>query len=535
MFLERARPHLRRHVRRPSLRGAVLGQRHRAVPGRRAHQHRLPLPRAAVGHRGRGLGLHALPEPVQRRVHGPRRARRARAARATTTTSTTAGCATRAAGATSRSRSEERITQPLRPRRRAPAPGDVGAGARRRRPRASRKAGAASRALVGGPDHQRGGLPAPAHLPRGARLAATSTRAPAARSRRRSRAGSRTPDLAAAVARHRPRLGRARARDATRSNEAPIFDLRLRKAVRRFGARLVVASSAPTALDGGATEVLRFAPGAAEALLRALQKALLESENGAGEAAARNGGAGAPAADESGGALPGHAGAGASSSPTIRLERARRASAEVDTQDLRDAAALLTQADNVVVVWGERLGLGERGAGALSRADRPGAAAGPRRGRRLGADRGPGRRPTAAACARSAACRDSARALPDTPIRADARRQARDCRGEVKAFYLLHSDPLRELPGQRAVGRGARRRPSFVVAHAAVPGRVGRAPRRRRLPGRVLRREGGHASRIPTAASSACGPRSGTPARCGWSGRCWLDLAAGSVSTCGGR
>jgi NADH-quinone oxidoreductase subunit G len=47
--------------------------------------------------------------------------------------------------------------------------------------------------------------------------------------------------------------------------EAPIIDLRIRKAVRRAGARLVVASSAPTALDGGASEVLRFAPGAGEA------------------------------------------------------------------------------------------------------------------------------------------------------------------------------------------------------------------------------------------------------------------------------
>ena len=35
----------------------------------------LPLPRPALGHRGRGLDLHPLPEPVQRQVHGPRRAR----------------------------------------------------------------------------------------------------------------------------------------------------------------------------------------------------------------------------------------------------------------------------------------------------------------------------------------------------------------------------------------------------------------------------------------------------------------------------
>ena len=39
----------------------------------------LPLPRAAVGHRGRRLGVHAVPRAVQRHAH---RARRARAARA---------------------------------------------------------------------------------------------------------------------------------------------------------------------------------------------------------------------------------------------------------------------------------------------------------------------------------------------------------------------------------------------------------------------------------------------------------------------
>ena len=47
------RPHLRRHARRPPVRGPVQRQHHRAVPGGRAHLDRLPLPRAALGHRGR--------------------------------------------------------------------------------------------------------------------------------------------------------------------------------------------------------------------------------------------------------------------------------------------------------------------------------------------------------------------------------------------------------------------------------------------------------------------------------------------------
>ncbi len=46
-------------------------------------------------------------------------------------------------------------------------------------------------------------------------------------------------------------------------NEMPILDLRLRKAIRRNGLKLVVASARPTALDGGAEEVERFAPGEA--------------------------------------------------------------------------------------------------------------------------------------------------------------------------------------------------------------------------------------------------------------------------------
>ena len=65
-------------------------------------------------------------------------------------------------------------------------------------------------------------------------------------------------------------------------NEAPILDLRVRKAMRRFGARLVVASSRPTALDGGRRGAsCASRRGRAEAFLRALQKALLETENGA--------------------------------------------------------------------------------------------------------------------------------------------------------------------------------------------------------------------------------------------------------------
>ena len=43
-------------------------------------------------------------------------------------------------------------------------------------------------------------------------------------------------------------------------HEMPILDLRLRKAVRRSGLRLSVASDRPSSLDGGAEETARYAP-----------------------------------------------------------------------------------------------------------------------------------------------------------------------------------------------------------------------------------------------------------------------------------
>ncbi len=91
------RPQLRRHLRRAPLHRALPRQHHRALPGRGPDLAHLPLPRAALGHRGRGLGLHPLPVPVQRQVHRPRRAGDAGAGPRQPRPSTTAGSATRAA------------------------------------------------------------------------------------------------------------------------------------------------------------------------------------------------------------------------------------------------------------------------------------------------------------------------------------------------------------------------------------------------------------------------------------------------------
>ena len=102
--------------------------------------------------------------------------------------------------------------------------------------------------------------------------------------------------------------------------------------------------------------MLRFAPGGAESLLRALQKALLEAERPDQRRRRRR----RRRPPRRRAATPRLAELLAEHS----LERLAE-TAEVDLTDLRDAAALLTQADNVVVIWGERLGWGERGAGAL--------------------------------------------------------------------------------------------------------------------------------------------------------------------------
>jgi NADH-quinone oxidoreductase subunit G len=55
---------------------------------------------------------------------------------------------------------------------------------------------------------------------------------------------------------------------------SPILDLRIRKAIRRNGARLVVATERPTALDGGAEAIARFAPGQASYFVGALTAAV---------------------------------------------------------------------------------------------------------------------------------------------------------------------------------------------------------------------------------------------------------------------
>jgi len=53
-------------------------------------------------------------------------------------------------------------------------------------------------------------------------------------------------------------------------HSSPILDLRIRKAMRRNGAKLVVATDRPTTLDGGAQATYRYTPGNATAVLSEL-------------------------------------------------------------------------------------------------------------------------------------------------------------------------------------------------------------------------------------------------------------------------
>jgi NADH-quinone oxidoreductase subunit G len=62
-------------------------------------------------------------------------------------------------------------------------------------------------------------------------------------------------------------------------HSSPILDLRVRKAIRRNGAKLVVATERPTALDGGAEAIARYAPGQAAHFVGELASAVGGSDN----------------------------------------------------------------------------------------------------------------------------------------------------------------------------------------------------------------------------------------------------------------
>ncbi len=149
-------------------------------------------------------------------------------------------------------------------------------------------------------------------------------------------------------------------------HDMPILELRIRKAVRRHGSDLLVATERPTALDGGAAvdssgclEAARYAPGEAARFLAGLAEAL----DGA-------------ATDESG------------------------------------FAAALKGAEDVAIVWGERIATGPGAESAVASLLRDRRAARRRRTSPAAACSRSRSPPTAAASARPAPTRTWAPAWP---------------------------------------------------------------------------------------------------------------------------
>ncbi|MGH2741022.1 MAG: NADH-quinone oxidoreductase subunit NuoG [Thermoleophilaceae bacterium] len=198
--------------------------------------------------------------------------------------------------------------------------------------RALERSGQRTAALVGGGATNEEGFLVQHLLREGLGSPHLDSRAAGRMSGTQARALAR-PDLSAKVS-DIDHAGAILVLDTELVDEAPILDLRVRKAVRRNHARVVVASSRPSTLDPNAAATVRFAPGAAEAGVGALASAL-----------------GSPRATGSVEAL---AGEGRVSGPGGAAADAVRAAAEV----LRDAG-------DVVVIWGERVASGKRGAQAL--------------------------------------------------------------------------------------------------------------------------------------------------------------------------
>jgi NADH-quinone oxidoreductase subunit G len=229
--------------------------------------------------------------------------------------------------------------------------------------------------------------------------------------------------------------------DAEPVDDAPILDLRLRKGVRRHGLKLAVASPHASSLDAGAALSVRYAPGAGAAFAAALAAAL------AGEGDVHG--------------LAGEAGA--------------------DAESVRELAALLSAAGTqetspngdgdppreVVVLWGERLTAGPGGPAAAQALLAIASALA--MGEALGA--GLLEIPTAA---NGRGLREAG-LLPNAgPGLSPPQQHGRDAHaiaealagGELAALYLLHCDPLRDLP-DRELWERALSSAGTVVAHSS--------------------------------------------------------------------
>jgi NADH-quinone oxidoreductase subunit G len=242
--------------------------------------------------------------------------------------------------------------------------------------------------------------------------------------------------------------------DAEPVNDAPILDLRLRKGVRRQHMKLAVASPHASLLDASAALSVRYAQGAGALFAAALNGALSHDPNA--EQLAREAGAEPEAVRE-----------------LAALLRGAGSSGDGASAGGGDGEA---PAREIVIVWGERLTAGPNAAAGaialLGLADSLGMA---------GAD-GAGLLEVPA-FANGRGLREAG-VLPNAGPglsepsavagEQDADSSARDTRaiaeglatGELSALYLLHCDPLRELP-DRELWERALAGASTVIAHAS--------------------------------------------------------------------
>lgn len=219
-------------------------------------------------------------------------------------------------------------------------------------------------------------------------------------------------------------------------DDMPVLDLRLRKGVRRNGVRLAVATSRPSSLDSNAEISVRFAPGAGEAFVCALDAAI----GGVGDVGGLSRAAGA------------------------------------DQQQVEALGRMLREAgEDVVVVWGERLthgqsstadaGTGDNAARALLKASgRLGLLDG-----RVGAGL-----LQVPAGANGRGLREIG-VLPNVgPGFSEPARVGRSSReiaqaaiaGELSVLHLVHADPVSSF-ADRGLWDAALRRAGAVVAHAS--------------------------------------------------------------------
>ncbi len=211
-------------------------------------------------------------------------------------------------------------------------------------------------------------------------------------------------------------------------DDMPIVDLRIRKGVRRHGVKLAVATSRPSSLDRNAASSIRFAPGGGEAFLLALSAAFDLGRRSEAE----------------------------------RLAQA----AGVEFDALRALVRTLQAGEDVVVLYGERLVSGPRGAeAARALLDLAG------RLSLLGGREGAGllcvpASPNGRGLAEAGVLPNAGPGFSETAPGRDAAAIAAAAReGELTALYLLHADPVTELPG-RAGWESALERATTVIAHA---------------------------------------------------------------------